>query len=55
MNRGFAGALLLGLAAALACVWIDTPPPWLVGPLFSGANPVSPRATRRITIGDEAM
>jgi uncharacterized membrane protein AbrB (regulator of aidB expression) len=37
MNRGFAGAPLLGLAAALACVWIDTPLPWLIGPLFSTA------------------
>jgi uncharacterized protein len=35
--RPFAGALLLGLAAALACLWLDTPLPWLIGPLFGSA------------------
>jgi membrane AbrB-like protein len=29
-----AGTLLLALAAALLCVWLRTPLPWMVGPLF---------------------
>jgi uncharacterized protein len=37
MARPFAGALLIGLLAALACVWLDTPLPWLIGPLFGTA------------------
>lgn len=37
MLRHFVPALLLGLAAALACVWLDTPLPWLIGPLFATA------------------
>ena len=31
------GALLLALIAAQLCVWIDTPLPWMIGPLFSTA------------------
>jgi membrane AbrB-like protein len=31
------GALLLALAAAQLCVWLDTPLPWMIGPLFSTA------------------
>ena len=30
-------SLLLGLAAAYACVWLNTPLPWMIGPLFSTA------------------
>lgn len=37
MLRHFVPALLIGLAAALACVWLDTPLPWLIGPLFATA------------------
>ena len=37
MARQFAGALLIGLASALACLWLDTPLPWLIGPLFGTA------------------
>ncbi|WP_229429761.1 AbrB family transcriptional regulator [Massilia sp. ZL223] len=35
--RRFAPALLLALAAAQACVALDTPLPWMIGPLFSTA------------------
>ncbi len=31
------GALLLALVAAQLCVWLDTPLPWMIGPLFSTA------------------
>ena len=31
------GALLLALIAAELCVWLDTPLPWMIGPLFSTA------------------
>ncbi len=31
------GALLLALIAAQLCVWIDTPLPWMIGPLFATA------------------
>ncbi|MES2756137.1 MAG: AbrB family transcriptional regulator [Pseudomonadota bacterium] len=31
------GALLLALIAAKLCVWIDTPLPWMIGPLFATA------------------
>jgi membrane AbrB-like protein len=34
---GFAPALLLALAAAQLCVWLDTPLPWMIGPLFATA------------------
>jgi membrane AbrB-like protein len=37
MRRGFLPALLLALAAALVCVALDTPLPWLIGPLFGTA------------------
>jgi membrane AbrB-like protein len=33
----FIGALLLALIAAQLCVWLDTPLPWMIGPLFSSA------------------
>lgn len=29
------GTLLLGLAAALLCVWLRTPLPWMIGPLLA--------------------
>ena len=32
-----AGTLLLALAAALACTWIRTPLPWMIGPLVATA------------------
>ncbi|MFC0132045.1 AbrB family transcriptional regulator [Massilia eurypsychrophila] len=31
------GALLLALAGAQLCVWLDTPLPWMIGPLFATA------------------
>ena len=37
MTRGFAPALLLALAAAQLCLYLDTPLPWMIGPLFSTA------------------
>jgi membrane AbrB-like protein len=36
-TRGFAPALLLALAAAQLCLYLDTPLPWMIGPLFSTA------------------
>ena len=30
-------ALLLAWAAAQLCVWLDTPLPWMIGPLFATA------------------
>ena len=30
-------ALLLAVAAAQLCIWLDTPLPWMIGPLFSTA------------------
>lgn len=33
----FSGALLLALIAATVCVWLDTPLPWMIGPLFATA------------------
>jgi membrane AbrB-like protein len=38
MLRGFLPALLLALAGAGACVWLDTPLPWMIGPLFVTAG-----------------
>lgn len=38
MLRSFCLALLVAVPAALACVWLDTPLPWLIGPLFSTAS-----------------
>jgi membrane AbrB-like protein len=37
MARQFVPALALALCAALVCVSLDTPLPWLIGPLFSTA------------------
>ncbi|MFL6674846.1 MAG: AbrB family transcriptional regulator [Massilia sp.] len=37
MLRAFAPALLLALVAAQLCLWLDTPLPWMIGPLFSTA------------------
>ena len=34
----FAAALLLALIAAQACVWLDTPLPWMIGPLLATAG-----------------
>jgi membrane AbrB-like protein len=33
----FAAALVVGVAAALLCVWLNTPLPWIIGPLFGTA------------------
>jgi membrane AbrB-like protein len=33
-----AGTLLLALAAALFCVWLKTPLPWMIGPLLATAG-----------------
>lgn len=33
-----AGTLLLALAAALLCVWLRTPLPWMIGPLLATAG-----------------
>lgn len=35
--RGFACALLVALLAAVLCKFLDTPLPWMVGPLFATA------------------
>jgi membrane AbrB-like protein len=35
--RSFGPALLLALAAAQLCLWLDTPLPWMIGPLLSTA------------------
>jgi membrane AbrB-like protein len=37
MLRSFVPALVLAFIAALACVALDTPLPWMIGPLFSTA------------------
>jgi membrane AbrB-like protein len=37
MARAFVPALALALLAALVCVSLDTPLPWLIGPLFATA------------------
>jgi membrane AbrB-like protein len=37
MLRAFLPALVLALGAAQLCVWLDTPLPWMIGPLFSTA------------------
>ena len=59
--RSFAPALLLALAAALLCVQLDTPLPWMIGPLFSTAvacmlgarlsTPVRARETGQWVVG----
>ena len=36
--RPVLSALLLGLAAALLCDWLNTPLPWMIGPLFASAG-----------------
>jgi membrane AbrB-like protein len=33
----FLGALATGVVAALLCVWLNTPLPWIIGPLFGTA------------------
>ncbi|MGZ3181960.1 MAG: AbrB family transcriptional regulator [Telluria sp.] len=35
--KPFAAALAVGVAAGAACAWLDTPLPWLIGPLFASA------------------
>jgi uncharacterized protein len=35
--RPFLLTLLLGVVAAHICVWLDTPLPWMIGPLFATA------------------
>lgn len=60
-QRFFLQALAAGLLAAFFCRWIDTPLPWLIGPLFasaalriSGADlrcPVAARAAGQWAIG----
>jgi membrane AbrB-like protein len=37
MLRAFVPALLLSLVAAQLCIWLDTPLPWMIGPLFATA------------------
>lgn len=37
MRLPLIGALLLAFIAAEVCVWLDTPLPWMIGPLFSTA------------------
>jgi membrane AbrB-like protein len=37
MRLPFIGALLLALAAAQLCLWLDMPLPWMIGPLFATA------------------
>jgi len=37
LPRGFAPALALAFAAAQLCILLDTPLPWMIGPLFSTA------------------
>jgi membrane AbrB-like protein len=51
--RGFLPALALALAAAQLCILLDTPLPWMIGPLFStaaacmlGARLAAPRQAR---------
>lgn len=36
--RPFLSALLIGLIAALLCEWLNTPLPWMIGPLFATAS-----------------
>jgi membrane AbrB-like protein len=35
--RSFIPALVLAYLAAQACIWLDTPLPWMIGPLFATA------------------
>jgi membrane AbrB-like protein len=59
--RPFLFTLVLGFVAAQVCVWINTPLPWMIGPLFAtaaarlcGANlscPVSVREAGQWAIG----
>jgi membrane AbrB-like protein len=37
LTAGFAGALLTGVLGALLCVQLNTPLPWIIGPLFATA------------------
>ncbi|CDG84163.1 AbrB family transcriptional regulator [Janthinobacterium agaricidamnosum] len=37
MLRPFLAALLLGFAGAALCLWLNTPLPWMIGPLFTTA------------------
>ncbi|MDL2355612.1 MAG: AbrB family transcriptional regulator, partial [Pseudomonadota bacterium] len=37
-QRPLIGALLLALVAAQLCIWLDTPLPWMIGPLFATAG-----------------
>ena len=37
IKHGFLPALALALIAARACIALDTPLPWMIGPLFSTA------------------
>jgi membrane AbrB-like protein len=37
-HKSFLYALLIGIAAALLCVVINTPLPWMIGPLFATAG-----------------
>ncbi|WP_051294150.1 AbrB family transcriptional regulator [Pseudoduganella violaceinigra] len=60
-HRGFLQALAAGLLAASFCRWLDTPLPWLIGPLFASAAlrmagadlrcPVAARAAGQWAIG----
>lgn len=37
MLRALVPALLLAVVAAQVCIWLDTPLPWMIGPLFATA------------------
>ncbi|WP_431477238.1 AbrB family transcriptional regulator [Massilia eburnea] len=60
-HRCFLQALAAGLLAAFFCRWLDTPLPWLIGPLFASAAlriagvelccPVAARAAGQWAIG----
>ncbi|MES2260722.1 MAG: AbrB family transcriptional regulator [Pseudomonadota bacterium] len=38
MSRSFLSSLLAGVAAALLCILLNTPLPWMIGPLFATAG-----------------
>ena len=38
MVRQFVPALVLAFCAAQLCIWLDTPLPWMIGPLFATAG-----------------
>ena len=36
--RPFLAALLCGVVGAAVCAWLNTPLPWMIGPLFASAT-----------------